>query len=247
MQSPLEGTDGRTGAKDWRTARASSAAPELPLGMRQKQVIDFLRQYEEPASAGKIMASTGRNLESELELAEALSSNPKVSFNSSDKTWCYQPDSNVRNKQQLMDYVRKSALPVLVSDLADAYRGVSCDIASLKRDGVVYGLHSFDPDINSEVLFPIDVSMKSIKADNDVRALWLGTVVPDEDTAVAEALQKAGIEPSHRKPTAVHARETRKKRKKRKPTKLRAVTNVHLMHLLEGEAPTAIDALPNAE
>lgn len=50
----------------------------------------------------------------------------------------------------------------------------------------------------------------------------------------------AGVKPAPRKaPRQRGARE--KKKKQRKQTRIRNVTNVHMMHLFEGDAPVAID------
>lgn len=50
----------------------------------------------------------------------------------------------------------------------------------------------------------------------------------------------AGLKPAPRK--AVRRREKADRKKKaRKQAKLRSVTNVHLMHLLDGDAPVTID------
>lgn len=218
----------------------------MPLGMRQKQVVDFLRRNEGPASISEILSSTGRNLRTESDLSHVLLSNPKLSYDESSEAWTYQPEANVKNKQQLLEYIRKSAVPVTVKDLEDAYHAIFSDLSSLKKDKLIYALHSYDPDVNCEVLFPVDLRLSDLDADENVRALWSATEVPEEDDVMANELEKVGLQASQRKPTQqMRTRDSKKKRKKRKPTKLRAVTNVHLMHLLEGDAPASIDTLPN--
>ena len=210
--------------------------------MRQKQVLDYLRKKEAPATVSELLAATERDLRAELDLARALDANPKVAVDADAGTYTYQPDANVRNRDELIDYIRRAGAPVAVSELADAYAAVSDDVAALKSEGLVLGLHSYDPSVGCEVLFAVDARMAGLAADGEVSALWAAAEVPDEDDAMAEALRKAGLAPTPRSaPRKRTAAE--KKRKARKAARLRAVTNLHLMHLLEGEAPNAIDSL----
>lgn len=204
-------------------------------------MIDWLRGHEAPASAAEIATATGRDLRAEPDLAEALEANPKV-LCEDDERYTYRPDANVRDKAQLLDYVRRAGAPVAMSELADAYRGVAADVGGLKAEGLVLGLHSFDPEVGCEVLYPVDLRLAGWQVDGEVAAVWGRTQVPDDDEEVAAELNKAGLMPAPRRAPR-KARAGEKKRKQRKASRLRAVTNVHLMHLLEGDAPTAIDSL----
>lgn len=51
----------------------------------------------------------------------------------------------------------------------------------------------------------------------------------------------AGLKPAPRKAPRKKEKGGERKKKARKAPKLRHVTNVHLMHLFEGEAPVQID------
>jgi hypothetical protein len=86
----------------------------------------------------------------------------------------------------------------------------------------------------------MEASMVGLKNDPDIVALWTNFPIPDTDEGIDEALARAGIRaaPRKEKPKRIISE---KKRKKRKQAKLRAVTNAHLMHLLEGEGPAMID------
>jgi hypothetical protein len=237
--------------EDWRTA--APRAPQLPLGLRQKQVLDYLRAHDAPATAAQIAAATGRDLAVEGDLAAALAANPKVQAAAAEDEeaegeggdpplWAYLPDANVRDKAALLQYVRRAGAPVAFSEVADAYKGVAADVAALKAEGAVLGLHSFDPGVGCEVLFPTDARLAGVQAlDAEVAAVWARTELPDGDDEVAAALAAAGLAPAARKAPRKRA-PVEKKRKARKAQRLRAVTNVHLLHLLEGEAPTGIDA-----
>jgi len=225
------------GPNDWKTAVAK---PLLPLGMRQKQVVDFLRQRESPATATEIAVATGREIKEEPDLASALDANPKVQVDLDAGTFVYLPEANVRNKEELLDYICRAGAPVATSELADAYRTVLDDVAALKNEGLVMGLHSFDPEVNCEVLYAIDMKLAGVECDSEVAALWLSTEVPDDDEEITTELKKVNLPHVPRKAPRKKAPKE-KKRKQRKASKLRAVTNAHLMHLLEGDAPNAID------
>ncbi|KFM22434.1 hypothetical protein F751_0117 [Auxenochlorella protothecoides] len=98
-------------------------------------------------------------------------------------------------------------------------------IQALKAEGKIIGFQSFEAEINGEVLFPIDQRL---------------TEVPEAEDDLIAAVQAAGLKPAPRK--AVRRREKADRKKKaRKQAKLRSVTNVHLMHLLDGDAPVTID------
>ena len=214
----------------------------LPLGMRQKQVVDFLRQRESPATAADISTATGRDVRTEADLAAALDANPKINVDEDQETYAYLPEANVRNREQLFEYIRRAGAPVAFSEVADAYRTVANDVAALKADGVVLGLHSYDPGVGCEVLYAVDSKMAQLECDAEVTALWQATEVPDDDDEVAVELRKIGVAPAERKaPRKKVPRE--KKKKQRKASKLRSVTNAHLMHLLEGEGPATLDAM----
>jgi len=223
----------------------NDASKELPLGLRQKMVIDFLRGRESPSSWEDILNGTGRNVESEADLKSALDAHPKVAATSG--TYAYVPDANIRNKRQLLDYVRASAEPVAVVDLLDSYKKVKEDIEALKEERLLVGLFSYLPELNCEVLYSTVGNGKmsgkrltDLRSDEEVTALWTNFSVPDSDDALDDALRKAGIVPAPRKEKPKKL-VSEKKKKKRKQSKLRSVTNAHLLHLLEGEAVGSID------
>ena len=89
------------------------------------------------------------------------------------------------------------------------------------------------------MLYPIDPGLAGAAVDADVAALWHGTEVPEDDEELAAELGRAGLAPTARR--APRKRAAEKRKKARKAARLRAVTNVHLMHLLEGSAPVQID------
>jgi hypothetical protein len=213
---------------------------DLPLGMRQKQVIDFLRDKEAPASLEEILNATGRNIDAESDLRGALDAHPKIAVDTASGMYSYVPDANVKNKQQLLDFIRASGTPVPVPEVLDSYKRITEDIASLKESKLIIGMYSYQPDLNCEVLYAMDPALCGLEADADVTALWVNFSVPETDEGIDEALQKSDIKPAPRKEKPKRLVSEKKKRR-RKQTKLRAVTNMHLMHLLDGEAVTSID------
>lgn len=95
--------------------------------MRQKQVIDHLREIEAPASVAELKAALNLDIAAQRDLRQALEANPKIGLDD-EGNYFYRPDSNIRNKAQLLDFVRKSASPVAVRDIQDAYKAVAADI-----------------------------------------------------------------------------------------------------------------------
>lgn len=240
------GSDGRSTSDggggtihDWRN-QIDASRPDLPLGLRIKQVLDYLKAQASPQDSATIKAAIERDIDAETDLKQALSTNFKVGMDD-DGLYFYRPDSNVRNKSQLLELIRRSAAPVTVSEVADAYRGVHGDIQSLKIEKLIISLYSYDPTLQCEVLYPVDMKLAAVKpVDDDVAALWARCEPPADDEDLNAALVNAGMKPT---PRAAPKKRTNqeKKRKQRKQRKLRAVTNVHLLHLLEGDAPTQID------
>lgn len=234
-------TNASSGGKGEQAWMNDAKGPEeLPLGLRQKQVIDHIKDREAPVSIEEILNATGRNIEIEVDLKRALEAHPKVAIDGATGMYTYVPDAHVKNKQQLLDYIRASGAPVPVPEILDSYKQVTEDIISLKKSKDIIGLYSYHPDLNCEVLYALDPALAGLEADGDVSALWANFPLPDTDEGMDEALKKAGIEPAPRKEKPKRI-VSEKKKKKRKQTKLRAVTNMHLMHLLEGEGPTMID------
>ncbi len=236
--SPSAGASG-----DW---RRSLAAPVLPLGLRLKQVLDFLRAREAPATAAQIFAATKHDPSAEPDLARELAANPKVAADLEARTYAYSAHAGlVRDRAALLDHLRRAGAPVPLSEVADAYGAVAEDLAAIKAEGLVVGLHSFDPAVAGEVLFTTDIRLAGLAVDAEVAAVWHATELPDDEEELAAELRRAGLAPAPRRAPRKRAAADKKKRK-RKATRLRAVTNVHLMHLLEGEGADAIDAPPAA-
>jgi hypothetical protein len=209
--------------------------------MRQKQVIDFLRHHEKPASPREIKTAIGLDIDAQPDLAQALNSNVKVGVDD-DGYYFYRPDSNIRSKSELLEYVRKAAAPVTVPEIQDAYKAVAADIAALKREGVILGLHSYDPELQCEVLFPVDAKLTGMRVDADVAELWSQIEVPEEDDPLKAELVKIGLKPAPRKAPKKAVNANKEKRKKqRRQQRLRTVTNLHMMHLFEGDAPVGIE------
>lgn len=62
----------------------------------------------------------------------------------------------------------------------------------LKAEGAVVGYHSFEAEINGEVLFPVDQRLASFRVDDAIANLWQHTPVPDTDDDLITAVKRAG-------------------------------------------------------
>ena len=218
----------------------------LPRSLVPSSSRPLVRSYaaqESPASWEDILNGSGRNLEAEVDLKNALRAHPKVSQDPASGMYSYVPDANISSRHQLLEYVRSSSEPVAVQDLLDSYKKVTEDIEALKAERLLIGLFSYLPELNCEILYSTDgrlgKNLADLRSDADVTALWTNFSLPDTDDTLDEALRKAGITPAPRKEKPKKL-VSEKKKKKRKQSKLRSVTNAHLLHLLEGDV-TSID------
>lgn len=228
---------------DWKQ-RSRTAAQAVPLGVKIKAVVDFLRASGEPQRPAAIAAGTGFNPQVDAQLAAALASNNKVDVQA-DGLYLYRPEvANVRSKQELLEHLRRRERQgegyAALGELADAYPGARQDLEALKREGQLLSLPAADPQ-RKEVYYPVDHRL-TLRVDADLQELWLslGDQLPDDEEEVAAELQKIGLTPAPRQ--VIEKREARERKKKaRKARRLTRVTNVHLAHLLEGDAPVNIE------
>ncbi|PSC73507.1 transcription initiation factor IIE subunit beta [Micractinium conductrix] len=228
---------------DWKQ-RSRTAAPTVPLGVKIKAVVDFLRASGEPQMPSAVAASTGFNPQLDAGLAAALASNAKV-VAQDDGRYAYKPEvANLHSKQELIDYLRRRERQgegyAALGELQDAYPAARSDLEALKKEGLLFSLPAGDAQ-RKEVFYPVDTRMQ-LKVDADLQEMWLslGAQLPEDEDEMAAELQKIGMKPAPR--VVVERREAREKKKKaRKARRLTKVTNVHLAHLLEGDAPTNIE------
>lgn len=228
---------------DWKQ-RSRTAQQAVPLGVKIKALVDFLRASGEPQRPAAIFAATGFNPQSDAPLHAALGVNNKVDVQE-DGLYAYRPEvANVRSKQEVLEYLRRRERQgegyAALGELQDAYPGVRQDLEALKKEGLLLSLPAGDGQ-RKEVYYPVDMRLQ-LKVDADLQELWLslGDQLPEEDEEMAAELHKIGLKPAPRQ--VVEKREAReKKRKARKVRRLTKVTNVHLQHLLEGEEPVNIE------
>ncbi|PRW45019.1 transcription initiation factor IIE subunit beta [Chlorella sorokiniana] len=235
-------------AADWKQ-RSRSGQQAVPIGVKLKAVVDYLRTCSEPQRAAGITSATGFDPRTDAALAAALAANNKVSVQA-DGLYVYVPEvANVRNKAELLDYLRRRERQgegyAALGELADAYPGARQDLEALKAERLIVSLPAADP-TRKEVFYPIDTKMR-VDIDDDLQELWLsvGEQLPEEVEEMAAELRKIGVKPAPRQ--VIEKREAREKKKKaRKARRLTRVTNVHLKHLLEGDAPSNISPICSA-
>ncbi|KAL6783822.1 hypothetical protein ACKKBG_A03660 [Auxenochlorella protothecoides x Auxenochlorella symbiontica] len=230
------------------TAQASTSipadlyggAPQGPLGLRQKAVVDYLQKEAALCTIAQVNAALNTRIEDDAALMRELRRNEKVGFDDVEGRIFYQPEINVKNKAAMLQKIQVCDKPVLLQTILEAYPKADQDVQALKAEGKIIGFQSFEAEINGEVLFPIDQRLVGFRVDAALVDLWHQTEVPEAEDDLIAAVQAAGLKPAPRK--AVRRREKADRKKKaRKQAKLRSVTNVHLMHLLDGDAPVTID------
>ncbi|KAL4857776.1 General transcription factor IIE subunit 2 [Chlorella vulgaris] len=231
------------GLTDWKQ-RSRSGQQAVPIGVKLKAIVDFLRAAGDPQKPAAIFAATGFDPEVDAKLLEALGRNNKVIVQD-DGLFGYRPEvANVRSKQEVLDYLlrreRQGEGYAALGELQDAYPGVVSDLEALKKEGLILSLPAAET-TRKEVFYPVDQRIH-MKVDADLQELWqsVGDTLPDEDDELQEELRRVGLKPAPRQ--VIEKREAREKKKKaRKVRRLTKVTNQHLKHLLEGDAPTNIE------
>lgn len=125
-------------------------APDAPLTMRLKRVLDLLRLNRDPHTFSDIRAKLHVDLTLDTELLDQLSSHAQVTYDTITRTLRYRSKiPGISNATDLLNYLRRhttvegasSAVPmtgVRVADIVDAYLAVMDDLKRLQSEGALY-------------------------------------------------------------------------------------------------------------
>lgn len=210
---------------------------DVPMGMKLKTIIDFLKASGKEEGVAVISRKTGFDPTTDPKLAAALENNPKI-LTLDGETYVYCPEVTVNNKEGLLRYIREGGEKGYVNSgmLKDTYySNVLHDIEALKQEGLIYGLPAFEKS-RGEMLYPVDQSLR-MDLHFDIQKLWGECSVPVED--IGDELRKIGREPVGR--SVVKKREQKKKEPKMR--KISRPTNYHLPHMLSGACPDNIETV----
>eukprot|EP00894_Picocystis_sp_ML_P000540 jgi/Pico_ML_1/51057/g2158.t1 len=121
----------KTVKKDARRMRS------VPIGRLIKMVLDVLFKKQTAMTVQNVSEAIQYDVQGDVELVEALKSNPKVAYDDIAETLCYQAKYNARDKDELYhNVILKSVDGVSCEELKDVYHGIEKDIQELKKEGI---------------------------------------------------------------------------------------------------------------
>ncbi|CAI9089109.1 OLC1v1023617C1 [Oldenlandia corymbosa var. corymbosa] len=208
-----------------------------PVGAQIKRVVDLLYERRQALDPEEINRDCYVDLHANKAVFDSLKKNPKLKYDGS--RFSYKPSHNIRNKDQLLDLIRKFQDGVGVIDLKDSYSNVMQDLESLKGAGQIWILYKFDSK-EDFVVYPNDPRV-SIRVDDDLKQFFRGIETPSDVIDMEKDLQKNGMKPATNTAKrraiaqALHGISNKPKTKKKKLeiSKRTKLTNSHLMHLFQ--------------
>ncbi|CAI9111112.1 OLC1v1011251C1 [Oldenlandia corymbosa var. corymbosa] len=206
-----------------------------PVGAQIKRVIDLLYETRQALDPDEINRECYVDLNANKAVFDSLKKNPKVNYDG--RRFSYKSKHNIRNKDQLLDLIRKFQEGIAIIDLKDSYSNVMQDLQSLKGTGQIWLLSNFDS--QEDIAYPNDPRVP-IKVDEDLKQLFRGIELPRDMLDIEKDLQKNGMKPAtntakRRAMAQVHGISNKPKTKKKKHeiSKRTKLTNSHLMHLFQ--------------
>lgn len=192
--------------------------------------------HTEPRNGQKQTAMTVQNVseaiqydvQGDVELVEALKSNPKVAYDDIAETLCYQAKYNARDKDELYhNVILKSVDGVSCEELKDVYHGIEKDIQELKKEGKCYVITNTQTKLS--YVYPSDKQIPPIHVEQALKDMWFEINVPEDPEDLDMALQRIGLKPCPRPPAYRRPQKTKGEKKRRAPSwNTRQVTNTHL-------------------
>ncbi|CAA7409188.1 unnamed protein product [Spirodela intermedia] len=208
-----------------------------PAGAQIKRVIDLLLQTRQAFTPEQINEACYVDVIANKTVFESLKNNHKVSYDG--HRFSYKSKHNLKNKSELLDFVRKFPEGIAVIDLKDSYPTVMDDLQRLKGEGEVWLLSNLDS--QEDTVYPNDPRAGVIKVDEDLKQLFRGVELPRDMVDIERELQKNGMRPAtntaRRRAMAQvhglanHAGKAKPKKKQRELSKRTKLTNAHLPEL----------------
>ncbi|KAI8319335.1 hypothetical protein GQ54DRAFT_265518 [Martensiomyces pterosporus] len=190
-------------------------------------IIDFLKKSQKPHTAEDIQRYEHVDIREEEVIYNQLMDNEKVMYNAKDKTFAYRPDYNIRNREELLEYLRQ--LPdrtgLEVKKLRDSYLpDVAKVIAELRKEGLILTITNKDG--HPKYIFYNQHSLQTT-VDDDIKRRWAELRMPDEADLAFE-MEKAGLNQMQVEERA--AQNDDKKKAKQRTRKVK-ITNTHLVDI----------------
>ncbi|CAI9093986.1 OLC1v1029614C1 [Oldenlandia corymbosa var. corymbosa] len=208
---------------------------KTPVGAQMKRVIDLLLERRQAMDPEEINRECYVDVNANKAVFDSLKQNPKVNYDG--RRFSYKPTHDVRNKDQLLELIRKFQEGIAAVDLKDSYSNVMQDLQSLKASGQIWLLLNCDS--RDDIAYPNNPKV-TVMVDNDLKQLFRGVELPGEMLDIEKDLQKNGMKPAtntakRRAMAQVHGISNKPKTKKKKLeiSRRTKLTNSHLMHLFQ--------------
>ncbi|MQL95921.1 hypothetical protein Taro_028589 [Colocasia esculenta] len=211
-----------------------NAIRKSPAGAQIKRVIDLLLDRRQAFTPEQINEACYVDVLANKTVFDSLKNNHKVNYDG--YRFSYKSKHNLKNKSELLDFVRKFPEGIAVVDLKDSYPSVMEDLQKLKAEGQIWLLSNLDS--QEDTVYPNDPKV-AIKVDDDLKQLFRGIELPRDMVDIEKELQKNGMKPAtntaKRKAMAqVHGIVSKPKpKKKREISKRTKLTNAHLPELFQ--------------
>jgi hypothetical protein len=171
------------------------------------------------------------------DLLPDLKTHSKVYVSVDEAIVCYKPLHEIRNRKELLEFVKSRPHGSLMKDVEDAYVGLPLDVQGLVADKRLCEI--YNPDKQSWVIFPVDESEEQRRAvDADVAQLWNEVVMPTNATELERQLVASGhMTRSELEEKPVVGLMTRKRGRKggmaAKKQRRQKLTNTHMIDKVE--------------
>ena len=156
-----------------------AATSDKPLGLVLHAVITYLRQELRSVASEELKQAVGADPDADAELRANLLTNPRV-LHEPDGRWRWRSKYYLRNRDDLVNLLRRTEAGIPAAELFDAYKGARDDIVELARHRrpPPLLLYRATDSAKDGVLFANDTALY-MPASDAVRELWHATPVPD--------------------------------------------------------------------
>ncbi|KAJ1965436.1 transcription factor TFIIE beta subunit, TFIIEB, Tfa2 [Dipsacomyces acuminosporus] len=191
------------------------------------EIIEFLKKSQKPHTAEDIQRYEHVDIHQEETIYNQLMNNEKVIYHAKDRTFAYKPEYNIRNKEELLEYLRQmpDRTGLDVKKLRDSYLpDIPKVIADLRKEGLILTITNKDG--NPKHIFYNQHTLQT-PVDDDIKRRWAELRIPDEADLAFE-MEKAGL-----KQMQVEQRVAQTEDKKKAKQRVRKVkiTNTHLVDI----------------
>jgi DNA-binding transcriptional ArsR family regulator len=219
--------------------RTTTIKLDVNRAQLRKKLLDALKEATQPLTLAELSEKIEVNLEAEPRIVSWLQTAERVLYEAG--RYSYKPQHEIRDREQLLQFLRRTPEGTGFNDIKDSYRTVGEDVQALKEAGRIYVV--FNHDLQQEVMYPVDEGLEHLRLDDDLVQLWRSTKVPVNATELHAAIKNAGIKTADfAAPTMKRSAQSSGPRQKvKKYRQQRVVTNIHMPQLHKGPQPDQID------